>query len=131
MNKLQAIPSPGGQGSPGKVLVTMNPFRTPEFLQSRHVYHHALITAESIMASQQLDKINGTSSVSFAGAWMGYGFHEDGFASGTRAAHVLIHGNSDFFPPKSWTTKENPRNMTARDVIARTVIAIVQCILEG
>lgn len=38
MNKLQAIPEPGNPGSPGKVLVSMNPCRVPKFVRSKHLY---------------------------------------------------------------------------------------------
>ena len=30
--------------------------------------------------------------MSFAGAWMGFGFHEDGFAAGSHVAKMLIEG---------------------------------------
>jgi predicted NAD/FAD-binding protein len=45
---LQDIPMPGEPGSPGRVLVTMNPNQTPQASQSSHVYHHPLITSGSI-----------------------------------------------------------------------------------
>jgi predicted NAD/FAD-binding protein len=84
MNKLQAIPMPSSPASPGRVLVTMNPVRVPQSVQSSQVYSHPLITADSILMTQQLDKIK-DAHVSFAGAWMGFGFHKDGFRAGTHA----------------------------------------------
>lgn len=38
----------------------------------------------------RLHTINGVAGVGFAGAWMGFGFHEDGFVSGTHAARVIM-----------------------------------------
>jgi predicted NAD/FAD-binding protein len=98
MNKLQDIPLPGEPGSPGRVLVTMNPIRTPRNLQSSKVYYHPLIASESIVMSRYLDKINGVDNVSFAGAWMGFGFHEDGFAAGAHVAKTLINGRENTGP---------------------------------
>ncbi|KAI0449203.1 FAD/NAD(P)-binding domain-containing protein [Xylaria acuta] len=92
MNKLQKIPLPGEPESPGRVLVSMNPLRVPYKLQSTHVYHHPLINLESISMVQSLNKINGVENISFAGAWMGFGFHEDGFAAGSHVASMLING---------------------------------------
>lgn len=37
-------------------------------------------------AQDELQKIQGTRSIWYCGAWAGYGFHEDGFTSGIRAA---------------------------------------------
>lgn len=92
MNKLQSIPFPREQGSPGRVLVSLNPPRPPRSPQSSHVYHHPLVSAESIGMAARLHEINGVASVSFAGAWMGFGFHEDGFAAGVRAACLATAG---------------------------------------
>ncbi|OTA91941.1 hypothetical protein M434DRAFT_75307 [Hypoxylon sp. CO27-5] len=95
MNKLQAIPFPGEPGSPGRVLVTMNPSRTPDMLQGSYTYSHPLISAESVTMSRHLSKINGVDKISFAGAWMGFGFHEDGYAAGVHAARVIVLGHEN------------------------------------
>ncbi|KAI1357427.1 FAD/NAD(P)-binding domain-containing protein [Xylaria arbuscula] len=92
MNKLQRIPFPGEPDSPGRVLVSMNPLRTPHQPQSVHIYHHPLINTESISMVDSLHMINGVAHISFAGAWMGFGFHEDGFAAGSHVASLLING---------------------------------------
>jgi len=70
MNKLQAIPNPGEYGSPGRVLVIMNPIRAPRSPQSHQLYDHPLINSESMLVLRHLPKINRISAVSFAGAWM-------------------------------------------------------------
>ncbi|KAG8419044.1 hypothetical protein J3459_011585 [Metarhizium acridum] len=98
MNKLQGIPSPGEPGSPGRVLVSMNPIHVPCSVQSSHVYHHPIINSECILMTRHLHKINGTRNISFAGAWMGFGFHEDGFAAGVHAARTFMDG-WDKIPP--------------------------------
>ena len=92
MNKLQHIPLPRETGSPGRVLVTMNPPREPRALQSSQVYYHPLLNAKSLQMTERLHELKSDGGVSFAGAWMGFGFHEDGFVAGTHAADVLIKG---------------------------------------
>lgn len=42
--------------------------------------------------SRHIHLINGVSGIAFAGAWMGFGFREDGFRAGVHAARVLIDG---------------------------------------
>ncbi|CUA77693.1 hypothetical protein RSOLAG22IIIB_06730 [Rhizoctonia solani] len=44
------------------------------------------MSAQSIGAQAELHKIQNTRGISYAGAWTKYGFHEDGFTSGLRAA---------------------------------------------
>ncbi|HSS74256.1 MAG TPA: FAD-dependent oxidoreductase [Gaiellaceae bacterium] len=48
-------------------------------------YRHPLYTFESLRAQAELPSLN-RGRTAFAGAWQGFGFHEDGLASGLRAA---------------------------------------------
>jgi uncharacterized protein len=52
-------------------------------------YAHPQLTLESVALQCELPRLNGPRSTAFAGAWQGYGFHEDGIASGVRAAQAL------------------------------------------
>ena len=54
----------------------------------RMVYEHPLYTPESVAAQRRVPALN-TGRTAFAGAWQGWGFHEDGCASGVRAAESL------------------------------------------
>jgi predicted NAD/FAD-binding protein len=98
MNRLQSIPSPGEKNSPGRVLVSMNPLRVPSAVQAQIEYYHPLISHESLLMTRHLHRINGVSCICFAGAWMGYGFHEDGFAAGAHAARLIINGHASTPP---------------------------------
>ncbi len=49
-------------------------------------YEHPLCTFDSLRAQAELPGLNGPRRTAFAGAWQGFGFHEDGLASGLRAA---------------------------------------------
>ncbi len=68
--------------------VTLN--RSAEIAEAsvirRIPYEHPLYTFESLRAQAELPALNGPRRTAFAGAWQGFGFHEDGFASGLRAA---------------------------------------------
>lgn len=48
--------------------------------------------------ARHLHRINGINNISFAGAWMGFGFHEDGFVAGVHAARTFMDG-WDKIPP--------------------------------
>ncbi|MGY2746250.1 NAD(P)/FAD-dependent oxidoreductase [Arthrobacter sp. UYCu723] len=54
----------------------------------RMVYEHPQYTPESLRAQQQILEL-GDSRLAFAGAYHGWGFHEDGALSGVRAAARL------------------------------------------
>ncbi|KAF2656599.1 FAD/NAD(P)-binding domain-containing protein [Lophiostoma macrostomum CBS 122681] len=103
MNRLQGFVQAGPYGGPGHVLVTMNPPRNIRSSQGNFMYSTPLISSASVQATQLMHRINGTNRVSFAGAWMGYGFHEDGFVSGTCAAKALLRdGGVVQEPSHSW-----------------------------
>lgn len=134
MNRLQNIALPPDPLSPGRVLVSMNPNHEPlpYTQQGRFAYDHPLLTSDSILASCRLPSINGVQGVSFAGAWMGYGFHEDGFRTGMAAAERLgggWAGDGDAIfraesPEPRTRTKSGLMNCIFRGVI-RTVQALI------
>jgi predicted NAD/FAD-binding protein len=71
--------------------LTLN--RTAEIDQDRVVdtttFEHPLYTVESMRTQAGLRRLSGERHTLYAGAYHGYGFHEDGFASGVRAAAAL------------------------------------------
>jgi predicted NAD/FAD-binding protein/DUF1365 family protein len=60
----------------------------PSTVIDRMEYEHPLYTPESVAAARRLPEIN-TPRVAFAGAYHGWGFHEDGARSGLAAATHL------------------------------------------
>jgi predicted NAD/FAD-binding protein len=54
-------------------------------------YAHPTYTRESVAAQLEVPKLN-TGRTAFAGAWQGWGFHEDGCVSGVRAAESFGTG---------------------------------------
>ena len=85
LNKLQPLPT----DTP--VIVTLNPWHEPDpALTYRQIhYAHPVFDGPAIAAQSALKAISGQNRTLFAGAWLGYGFHEDGFASAVRAASQL------------------------------------------
>ena len=53
------------------------------------VFEHPLFTVESMRTQPELARLSGERHTLYAGAYQGYGFHEDGFSSGVRAAGAL------------------------------------------
>ncbi|KAL1924852.1 uncharacterized protein VTP21DRAFT_4506 [Calcarisporiella thermophila] len=73
------------------IFVTLNPLHPPKasLTYATYRYTHPQYTSELIKAQAELPSIQGKYSVWFAGAWTGYGFHEDGFLSGVRVAQAM------------------------------------------
>lgn len=61
----------------------------PEQILAEFDYAHPVYSAETLAAQAQLEAINGDRDTHFAGAYLGYGFHEDGLQAGVRAAARL------------------------------------------
>src|SRR6478672_4733581 len=87
MNKLHDL------DEPVDYLVTLNAADRvdPASVLRRMVYEHPIYTATSVAAQRRLPALN-TGRTAFAGAYQGWGFHEDGCASGVRAAESFGAG---------------------------------------
>jgi predicted NAD/FAD-binding protein len=84
MNRLQRL------DAPETYVVTLNGEHDvdPARVIDRMSYEHPVYTADSVAARYRLPELN-DSVVAFAGAYQGWGFHEDGCLSGVRAAESL------------------------------------------
>ncbi|MFK7792792.1 MAG: NAD(P)/FAD-dependent oxidoreductase [Devosiaceae bacterium] len=85
MNKLQNI------DKDYPLFITLNPAKAPDpdkvFLRTS--YDHPQFDAKALAAQKRLPDVQGSGRIWFAGAWTGYGFHEDGLRSGLDAAQAL------------------------------------------
>jgi uncharacterized protein len=61
----------------------------PERIVDRTTFEHPLYTIESLRSQTGLRQLSGERHTLYAGAYLGFGFHEDGFAAGVRAAERL------------------------------------------
>ncbi|MFC9440491.1 FAD-dependent oxidoreductase, partial [Nocardia sp. NPDC057030] len=84
---LPGLPRPGAAP---RYLVTLGDEDRvdPGLIIDRMVYQHPRYTPDSVAAQRRLGEI-GCARVAFAGAYHGWGFHEDGALSGLRAAERL------------------------------------------
>jgi predicted NAD/FAD-binding protein len=72
------------------LLVSINPHAIdPDKILRRKTYRHPQFDAAAMQAQTQLTEIQGGGGFWFAGAWTGWGFHEDGIASAVRIANAL------------------------------------------
>ena len=85
MNRLQGIP--GNR----PLFVSLNPAEDPDpaLTHGSTSYAHPLFDKATFAAQRQIDTIQGRDGIWYAGAWLGYGFHEDGLRSGLRVARAL------------------------------------------
>ncbi|HEV2451367.1 MAG TPA: FAD-dependent oxidoreductase [Streptosporangiaceae bacterium] len=84
LNRLQ------GLHEPADYLVTLNPFDRvrPDRVLARMTYGHPVYDQQSVAAQRRLPGLN-TLVLAYAGAYHGWGFHEDGCRSGIEAARAL------------------------------------------
>ena len=84
MNRLQRLTDPDDW------VVTLNGAGRvdPDAVVARMQYAHPIYTPESVAAQRRLPELN-SGVTAFAGAYHGWGFHEDGCVSGVRAAAAL------------------------------------------
>ncbi len=70
------------------VFVSLNPVSPPQPSKTYLVkaVQHPQFTPMGARAQTKVREFNGKNGVYFAGAWMGYGFHEDGLLAGLEAA---------------------------------------------
>jgi uncharacterized protein len=82
INKLQPLPFKT------PVIVSLNPVREPrsDKVIREFAYSHPVFDQAAIDAQRALPDLQGQHNTWFAGAWTGYGFHEDGLRSGLEAA---------------------------------------------
>ncbi len=85
MNRLQTLPTKHN------IFVTLNAQRRPDpaLTLAEYSYAHPGYDSRTFKAQARLDDIQGSGGVWYAGAWTGWGFHEDGLKAGLRVAEAL------------------------------------------
>jgi len=83
MNLLQGIQAP----EPFVVTLNRTEAIDPARVLRRMTYHHPVYTHASVAAQARRNEIQGRRRTWFAGAYWGWGFHEDGMRSAVELAH--------------------------------------------
>lgn len=82
------------------VIVSLNPIDEPHpsTVLDSFDYAHPVFDAAAIAAQRRLPEIQGRRNTWFAGAWTGYGFHEDGLKSGLAVAQAILRMPAESLP---------------------------------
>ncbi len=88
MNLLQKI------GTDKDFFVTLNPEHPPESnkIEKEIIYDHPIYDLETFKNQAKIELLQGKENLWFCGAYLGYGFHEDGIKSGIKVAKKLLKG---------------------------------------
>ena len=70
-------------------LVTLNPANRPKRVHGRVNYTHPIYTVESVVTQSAISALSGRNGTYYCGAYLGFGFHEDGLRSAVKAAKLL------------------------------------------
>ena len=86
LNRLQPLPFKQD------VIVSLNPASPidPATILGSYDYDHPVFDLPAIAAQNQLPRLQGQQRTWYAGAWMRFGFHEDGYQAGLAAAKSLL-----------------------------------------
>ena len=85
MNLLQKL------NSKRNFFVSLNPYIIPDgkLIFKKIVYEHPIFNNKTNEAQKRMNLIQGKNNIYFTGAWLGYGFHEDGIKSAVKVAKLL------------------------------------------
>jgi hypothetical protein len=78
-----------------------------------------------VAAQEELEKIQGKRGVWYAGAWTGYGFHEDGFTSGMQVG-LRLGGDVPWEAKNAKFSRGKQPVFGLKDHAVRLVIAVLQ-----
>jgi hypothetical protein len=123
MNILQSLPT----STYDDVLVTLNPETppSPALTQATYEYRHPLYNSRMVAGQEALEQIQGKRGVWYAGAWTGYGFHEDGFASGMRVG-LRLGGDVPWEAKNAKFSRGTAPVLKWKDYVLRAVVMLLQ-----
>jgi predicted NAD/FAD-binding protein len=93
MTRLQGLPD-------APYLVTLNPRREPRGILHETWFEHPQFDRAALAAQHDVARLSGARGVYFAGAYLGFGFHEDGMRTGIAAAQRMLADAADARPAR-------------------------------
>ena len=89
MNKLQNL------DTKKNIFVTLNPFMKPlkETIIKKIIYDHPIYNFKTFKTQKKIKLIQGKYNIWYCGAYLGYGFHEDGIKSGLDVVNQILKIN--------------------------------------
>ena len=93
MNKLQNLKTDTN------IFVSLNPFKKPKKEKIFKIieYEHPHYNFETFRKQKEIDNIQGRENIWFCGAYLGYGFHEDGISSSMNVARRIHNFEKEKF----------------------------------
>lgn len=104
------------------LFVSLNPLREPDpaLTHAAFDYDHPQFDSAAVAAQGRIADIQGRRGTWFCGAWLGYGFHEDGLSAGLAVAEAMG-------ARRPWTVEDmSPAGANARPVAASKVLAAAE-----
>ena len=73
------------------VFVSLNPYIKPikSLTYKKIIYEHPIFNTQTNEAQKKMTEIQGKNNIFYAGAWLRYGFHEDGIMSAVNISSLL------------------------------------------
>ena len=73
------------------VFVSLNPYITPikSLTYKKIIYEHPIFNTQTNEAQKKMTEIQGKNNIFYVGAWLRYGFHEDGIMSAVNISSLL------------------------------------------
>ena len=89
MNKLQNL------DTNKNIFVTLNPYMKPSKNKTikRIIYDHPIYSLKTFKTQKKIRQIQGKNNIWYCGAYLGYGFHEDGIKSGLDVVTQILKKN--------------------------------------
>lgn len=109
------------------LFVTLNPTREipQEDIFDDHVFMHPVFDKQAVSAQPRVQHMQGARNTWFCGAYLGYGFHEDGMVSGMKVANGInarygcpVHAIAPLSERRAANAVAQPRGLTGEIALA-------------